>query len=260
MSVDRSAPGPRVAAHQRGGRGLARVPYPIGVRTVTISAITEVTPAMRRLTLSGPGLAGFHTHQCDDHVKVVFPMADGVRNDPVPNDHQMLDWPRPMPPTRRYTIRRYDPATLELDLDFVLHDGGLASTWARNARLGEQVTVAGPPGCKVFAHTYAHYLFAVDATALPALGRWLDESPADVSAHVVIAGDEKAYPLAGRERVTVVHDDLRAVTGLPVTDDTFLFAAGEATALKPLRAWSRGRLDHLVTGYWKHGVADHDED
>lgn len=172
----------------------------------------------------------------------------------------MLDWPRPLPPTRRYTIRRYDPGALELDLDFVLHEGGLASTWARQAQLDEPVTIAGPPGSKAFAHTYAHYLFAVDATALPALARWLDESPADVSADVVIAGDERSYPLAERERVTVIHDELTAVTGLPVSEDTFLFAAGEAAALKPLRAWSRGRLDNLVTGYWKHGVADHDDD
>ncbi|WP_328459343.1 siderophore-interacting protein [Actinoplanes sp. NBC_00393] len=260
MSVDRSDPGPRVAAHQRGGRGLARVPYPIGVRTVAISAITEVTPAMRRLTLSGAGLAGFHTYQCDDHVKIVFPGPDGVRRDPMPNDRQMLDWPRPFPPTRSYTIRRYDADALEVDLDFVVHEGGLASTWVKQAQVGEQVTIAGPPGAKTFAHTYAHYLFAVDATALPAVGRWLDESPADVSATVVVAGDERAYPLAERERVKVVHDELGAITAVAAPDDTFLFAAGEAGSLKPVRAWGRGRFDHHVTGYWKHGVADHDDD
>jgi NADPH-dependent ferric siderophore reductase len=258
--VDRSNPGPRVAAHHRDGRGTAQIPYPIEVRSVTVGAITDLTPAMRRLTLTGPGLAGFHTHQCDDHVKIIFPGTDGVRRDPVPNGRQLLDWPRPLPPTRRYTVRRYDPDALELDLDFVLHEGGLASTWARDAVAGDPVTIAGPPGSIAFAHNYARYLFAVDATALPALARWLDESPEDVSAHVVISGGETGYPLARRDGVTIVHDEPAALTGQAVTEDTFLFAAGEAGALKPLRSWSRGRLEHLITGYWKQGVADHDDD
>lgn len=36
---------------------------------------------------------------------------------------------------------------------------------------------------------------------------------------------------------------------------SFLFAAGEATDVKPLRAWSREHIDSLITGYWKRGVA-----
>ncbi|MGH3243550.1 MAG: siderophore-interacting protein [Spirillospora sp.] len=38
------------------------------------------------------------------------------------------DWPCPLPRTRKYTVRRYAEDALELDLDFVLHPGGLAST------------------------------------------------------------------------------------------------------------------------------------
>ncbi|GAA3398397.1 siderophore-interacting protein [Cryptosporangium minutisporangium] len=260
MKQSRTDPGPKVAAHHRAGSGLTRVPYPIGVRRASITRITSVTPAMTRLTFGGDGLQGLHTYQADDHVRIVFPDPDGTQRDPVPNAHDMLDWPHPFPPTRKYTIRRYDPVALELDLDFVLHEGGLASTWVRGAAVGEDVTIAGPPGAEAFPHTYGHYAFVVDATALPALGRWLDESPPDVSAHVVVTGDERAYPLAARERVTVTYDEPDAVRGLPLPEGTFLFAAGEATALKPVRTWARGRLDHLVTGYWKRGVAAHSED
>ncbi|WP_430784114.1 siderophore-interacting protein [Actinoplanes sp. G11-F43] len=253
---DRGDPGPKVAAHHRGGTGLARIPYPIGVRTAPVSAITDLGPRMRRITLCGPGLAGFPTHHFDDHVKIIFPGPDGVRRDPVPNRRQMLDWPRPLPPSRSYTVRRHDPVRHEIDLDFVLHDGGLASTWVRGVTVGEPVTIAGPPGAKTFPLTYARYLFAVDGTALPAVARWLDESPVEVRAHVVIADEVPGYPLTDREHVTVVHDELASITA---QTGTFLFAAGEAGALKPLRAWSRGRLDHMITGYWKHGVADHDD-
>ncbi|MEE3920458.1 siderophore-interacting protein [Micromonospora sp. BRA006-A] len=103
-------------------------------------------------------------------------------------------------------MRRYDPATCQIDLDFVLHDGGVASAWADAAAVGDQVTIAGPPGAKAFPHSYDHYVFAVDATALPAVARWLEESPADVSAHVVAEVDDPAerdYPLAARDGVAV---------------------------------------------------------
>ncbi|WP_327107045.1 siderophore-interacting protein [Nonomuraea glycinis] len=261
MSSDRDDPRGRIAAHHRTGTRTARIGYPVGVREVSILARAYVTPRMLRLTLGGPELDGFQTYQADDHIKIVFPDTDGTHRPPVPNDGQTLDWPRPLPRSRKYTVRRFDAEARELDLDFVLHDGGLASTWAAAAQVGERVTVAGPPGAKAFPHTYEHYVFAVDATALPAVARWLEESPADVSAQVVIQSDDDAYPLASRAGVTVtwVADSLaEAVQALPESRG-FLFAAGEAGDIKPLRAWAKGRLDSLFTGYWKRGVAGLDD-
>lgn len=267
MSAGRHDPRGRVASHHRDGSGTVRIGYPIGVRTVAVLAREYLNPRMLRLTLGGPGLDGFHTYQADDHVKIVFPDPDGTRRDPVLNEDLTLDWPTPAPTTRKYTVRRFDAAARELDLDFVLHEGGLASTWAAAVEVGDEVTIAGPPGAKAFAHNYEHYVFAVDATALPAVGRWLAESPAEVSAQIVIeTGDaaEHAYPLASRDGVEVVwlvRDGARSCLARAVQDlpapakRTFLFAAGEAGDIKPLRKWSTGRLDSLFTGYWKRGTA-----
>ncbi|MDV7087469.1 siderophore-interacting protein [Rhodococcus opacus] len=268
---DRLDPRSRIASHHRTGEGTARIGYPIGVRTVTVRTREYVTPRMVRLTIGGPGLDGFHTYQADDHVKIVFPDPDGTRRVPVVNDAMMLDWPRPLPITRKYTVRRYDADARELDLDFVLHEGGLASSWATTVAIGDDVTIAGPPGAKAFAHNFDHYVFAVDSTALPAVARWLAESPAGVSAHVVIETDgdvEHGYPLAVRENVDVTwlvrHGGESAlastVQSLDLPDGrSFLFAAGEANDIKPLRAWSRDRMDSLFTGYWKRGVAGLDD-
>ncbi|MDF5758364.1 siderophore-interacting protein [Spongiactinospora sp. TRM90649] len=267
---DRSDPGPKVAAHHRAGEGNVRVPYPIGARTVSVVARHELTPRMLRLTLGGPALDGLHTYQADDHVKIVFPDPDGTLRAPVPNDHQMLDWPRPMPTTRKYTIRRYDAAARELDLDFVLHDGGVASSWAAAATVGEEVTIAGPPGALAFPHTYDSYVFAVDATGLPAVARWLAEAPPAVSAQVVVECDdpvEHDYPLPDLpdgvcivrlvrvgDRSALADTVAEVVAELdPLPGRSFLFAAGEATDIKPLRALRR--TDALITGYWKRGVA-----
>ncbi|RKS72253.1 NADPH-dependent ferric siderophore reductase [Actinomadura pelletieri DSM 43383] len=267
MKMDRSDPRGRVAEHHRSGTGVARIGYPIEVRTATVARRERLTPNMLRLTLGGPGLAGFHSYQCDDHIKIVFPDADGTLRTPVPGDDLELDWPRPLPPTRKYTVRRYDEKALELDLDFVLHPGGLASAWADGVPVGAQVTIAGPPGAKAFPHNYDHYVFAVDATALPAFARWLEEAPPGARAHAVIETDDAAdhaYPLAVRDGVEIVWLTRRdgrseladTVRALPRPGGrTFLFAAGEADAIKPLRGWSKGRADALFTGYWKRGVA-----
>ncbi|MFG1947182.1 siderophore-interacting protein [Nonomuraea sp. NPDC048826] len=267
MRIERRDPAARVAEHHRNGAGVVRVGYPIGIRTAPVVARELVTPRMLRLTLKGPELAGFHSYQADDHVAIVFPDPDGTRRLPVPNDELMLDWPKPSVTTRKYTVRRYDAGARELDLDIVLHEGGVAAAWAATVAVGDEVAVAGPPGAKAFPHSYGHYVFAVDATALPAAARWLEESPADVSAQLVIETDdpaEHAYPLAeraGAEVTWLVREDGRSSLADTVRSLTlpqvpsFLFAAGEAGDIKPLRRWSAGRMDALFTGYWKRGVA-----
>jgi len=270
MMIDRSDPEHRVATHHRVGRGTVRIAYPIGVRTVKVVARQQITPRMIRLTLGGDGFAGQHTYQCDDHVRIVFPDPDGRLRIPVPNDHQMLDWPEPFPPTRKYTIRHFDAEARQLDVDFVLHGGGLASTWANNVNIGDEITIAGPPGAQAFAHNYDHYLFAVDATGLPAAARWLAAAPPDVSADVVVeteSAEEHAYPLARRGRVRVrwlVRGDSSRLAATiqelaPPAGRVFLFAAGEAADIKPLRSWRPAHVDSLITGYWKRGVAGFDD-
>ena len=263
--------GAKVAEHQRLGTGVRRIGYPILVSRGRLVRRVEVTPSMLRLTVAGDDFTRFHSHQCDDHVKVVFAMPDGTRNDPVPDEERGLAWVRPVPPARKYTVRRHDQVAGEIDLDVVVHPGGLASEWAASVQVGDEVVVAGPPGAKAFALTYDHYVLAVDPTGLPALGRWLEESPADVSADVLVDVDhahEQGYPLAERPGVRVtwldrsggsrLADEVQALD-LP-EGRTFLFAAGEAGDVKPLRRWAKERgIDALVTGYWKRGVADLDE-
>lgn len=251
----------RIAEHQRTGTGPVRFAYPIGVRTVPVAAREDLTPHMLRLTLRGAELTALHTYQADDHVKIVLPDEDGTLRAPVPNDRQMLDWPVPHPRGRDYTIRRHTGDTLVLDV--VRHAGGLASEWLDALRVGDEVTVAGPPGGHAFRYTHDRYVLAVDATGLPAAARWLEDAPADAPVHLVVETDvlaEHDYPLPRRERLEVVRlvrdgDSsglADAVAALDAPAGTFLFAAGEAGDIRPLRRWPRELSS--VTGYWKRGV------
>ncbi|WZB77287.1 siderophore-interacting protein [Achromobacter insuavis] len=47
-------------------------------------------------------------------------------------------------PRRATTPRRYDAAREELDIDFVLHGDGPASTWAEQAEAGQRLGIGAP--------------------------------------------------------------------------------------------------------------------
>jgi ferric-chelate reductase (NADPH) len=52
------------------------------------------------------------------------------------------------PQARDYTPL-YDEARHELVFDFFVHDGGIASNWALEAKVGDKLTIGGPRGSLV---------------------------------------------------------------------------------------------------------------
>ncbi|MEV0675453.1 siderophore-interacting protein [Actinosynnema sp. NPDC050436] len=271
----------RIAEVRAQGTGAERVGYPIRVREVAVVRTELLGTGLLRVTFGGPGTAGFEAHAADEHVKLLFPEADGSLRLPEPNG-LMLRWPKPSPTSREYTVRRYDPATGELDVDVALHEGGLASDWARAALPGDTIHVAGPPGGVIVPHGYDRYLLAGDITALPAIARWLEELPRDAAgwAFVEVAGPKEEVELAAPAGVEVrwlhrgedvppgtttdLADAVRSVD-VPEGARVYVWVAGEAGSIKPLRRWVRdelglGKGDHDITGYWKRGVADFDDD
>ncbi|MEJ2860806.1 siderophore-interacting protein [Actinomycetospora flava] len=278
--VDRDRPRERVAEALQGA-AVAKVPYPIRIRRLEIAGTRRVGPAMLRMTLTGPELAGFESHSVvDEHVKLIFPDDDGGLRVPE-QDGLMLFWPKPMPPTRDYTVRRHDPEAGELDLDVVLHPGGLASEWASRAQPGELVWVAGPPAGLAVPGSYDRYLLAGDTTALPAIARWVENMPPDTRGWVFVevadAAEEVDLGAPAGVTVTWLHRDgvapgrsdvlasaVRAVA-VPPGESVYVWVAGEAGSIKPLRRWVRDDLgldpaDVSITGYWKLGLSMFDED
>ncbi|QFU90379.1 siderophore-interacting protein [Amycolatopsis sp. YIM 10] len=267
-------------AEVRAGTTAEKVPYPIRIRQAEVLRTSRVGAGLVRVTLGGPGTAGFEAHAPDEHVKLIFPEPDGTLRLPEP-DGDMLRWPRPSPTSREYTVRRYDPVTGELDIDVALHQGGLGADWARAARPGDVAHVAGPPGGLIVPHNYDRYLLAGDLTALPAIARWLEELPRTAAgwAFIEVADESEQIELHPPEDVEVhwLHrGDAPPGTGdllekavrsveVPEGERLYVWLAGEAGVLKPLRRWVRDELrldrgDHDITGYWKRGVADFDDE
>ncbi len=250
------------------------VDFPVRIRDVEVTDKRWLTDTMVRITFGGPGAHGFESGIFDEHVKVIFPDPEtGELRLPTP-DGDELDWPRPFPTSREYTIREHRPQQSEFDIDFVAHPGGLASQWAAGAQVGDRLHVAGPPGGYRVGDDYDLYVVAGDETALPAISRWLDEADETVRAavYVEVPGPGSRQPLRDLPGVDVTWlptsaADAQALaravraTPIPAGADVFVWLAGEAGAIKPLRRWVRDDLglskEHSsITGYWKRGHAD----
>jgi NADPH-dependent ferric siderophore reductase len=261
-------------------RAVTRIRHELRPRLLTVQGVTRPTPKLVRITLGGPELAGFAHASPQDHVKLSFPppggaqpimptLVDGGLRPPPPGS--------PQPILRDYTVRRHDPAAGELDVDIVLHGDGPAATWAAQASAGQVLGVLGPRGSQVVPATFDWYLLIGDETALPAIAGWLARLPATARAFVFVevadAAEEQPLASPADVRVTWLHRDgaepgttdllARAVAATELPDgDGFVWAAGEAGAMRPVRRHLRERglpkewVD--VDGYWKRGVANHD--
>ena len=248
---------------------IARVRHEARRRILTVQQVERVTPKMARVTLGGD-LTGFTSAAYDDHMKVFFPLPG--QSAPTVAD-QSEDAPRS--PGRDYTPRRYDVARNELVIDFAIHEAGPATDWATKAKPGQQIGVGGPRGSFVVPDDFDWYLFIGDETALPAIGRRLEELRSGTRAIVVaaVAGPEEQQTFASKASVETVwvHRPLsRAEDPAPLLDavrkldlpksgDGYCWAAGESQTAKLLRqhlVGDRG-LDKAwvkAAGYWKRGA------
>jgi len=165
---------------------IHRVMHEIKRRKLQVLRVVNLTPRMRRITLGGPELAGFVSLGSDDHVKLLFPQnaEQAAALDTMVLGASKDDGPKPE--MRDYTPRRYDLEKMELDIDFVLHGDGPASTWAEQAAPGQFLHIGGPRGSMIVPDIFDSYLLIGDETALPAIARRLEGLAANRKALVVI--------------------------------------------------------------------------
>ena len=143
---------------------------------------------MVRVALTGDDLAGFEDMAPTQHLKLLFP-APGEDAPSLPEfgpDGLRFPDGQPRPVMRTFTPRRFDPGTATLQVDFVLHDEGPASAWARQARVGQRLAVAGPGGRMPLTLGPGRWIVAGDESAIPAIGTLLEALPADAVAEVLL--------------------------------------------------------------------------
>ncbi|MFT4256141.1 MAG: siderophore-interacting protein [Pseudoxanthomonas sp.] len=236
---------------------IRRVRHEPRRRTLRVLRSERLTPNMQRLTLGGPELRDFASESPDDHIKLFFPQPGG--------GEEMRD----------YTPRRFDRDKGELVVDFVVHEGGPATAWAKRAKPGDALAVGGPRGSRVIAGPIRRWLFVGDESALPAIGRFVEELPAGDRATLAVSvpGADDAQVLASRAEVSahwIARDGgdagdpaplLRALAALEIPGDCFVWAAAEAGVARAIRRHLIDERGHppkwmKIAGYWVRGEAN----
>jgi NADPH-dependent ferric siderophore reductase len=240
---------------------ITRVRHETRRRSLTVNRKEQVTPNMLRIWLGGDDLAGFTSLGADDHVKVFVPGAG--------EKAEMRD----------YTPRRYDEAAGELAIDFAIHDAGPATAWAIESAPGDTLEIGGPRGSMVVPTDFDWFLLIGDETALPAIGRRLEELPSGLKVITLAAvtgpEEEQAFDTAADHTAIWIHrpaaraadpeallEPLRALD-LPAGDG-FVWIAAEADVVRGVRRHVLEERGHPLpwskaSGYWIKGKADSTE-
>jgi NADPH-dependent ferric siderophore reductase len=208
----------------------------------------QLSPHLVRLTLGGPGLAGFtSTGIADEWIGLI-----------VPGQFQ----------SRYYTVRSWDGT--ELVVDVVVHDVGLVTEWAGGECVGDQVTITEPKGSFAMPEGAAWLLLVGDLTALPAMARIAETHAGGVPTRIwaeVPDLEELSGYLAGGADVTWLssdHETSRLAAVVEEIDwpegDGYFWMAGESAQMRAIRKFlmRERRLPSTaydVMGYWRAVVA-----
>ncbi|WP_303853428.1 siderophore-interacting protein [Bartonella apis] len=91
------------------------------------------------------------------------------------------------PTSRVYTVRKYDPSTQTVEIDFVIHKDGLAMRWLNDAKIGSTTFMVGPrPHFIPDENCPFPTLFFADETAIPAIYSILQQWPKGEKAKLYI--------------------------------------------------------------------------
>ncbi|MFL1494795.1 siderophore-interacting protein [Pseudomonas antarctica] len=252
-------------------QAIHRVTHEIKRRRLDVLRVVDITPRMRRITLGGPELAGFISLGSDDHIKLLFPQ-NAAEQAALESPGFSIKGDGPQPAMRDYTPRRFDLSIGELDIDFVLHGDGPASTWAAQAKVGQHLHIGGPRGSMIVPDIFDSYLLIGDETAIPAIARRVEELPAGrkVLAVIEIANVSEQQQLKSAADVDVIWV-VRGQDDLPDTVRNLTLPSGSlysfvATETQLSRQVRRVLLDtHKVNeeflkavGYWRAQGSEHE--
>ncbi|WP_239642538.1 siderophore-interacting protein [Microbacterium sp. B19] len=212
----------------------------------------RLSPHFARITFTSPDFEVFGTDRRDQRVKLVLPGPDGRlcdigQEDPVAidNGEWYTRW-RDLPddermPFRTYTVRRIDPESLELDIDFVLHhDAGPAGAWPRSPRsrpgssCGTRRAERGVgTGHRLPPRHAQRLLLAGDETAAPAICAILEGlgSGCVVDAFIEVPTDDDALLVRTDARVRwLARDDRPHGEALIEAVEAWTAASGDVLA------------------------------
>ena len=229
--------------------------------TLSVTDARQLTPRMRRVSLTSPSLVEFDPKAGQDLAMMLPDGAGGLGR-------------------RHYTIRNFDRDALRVDIDVVLHsDATPGARWALGAKAGDEVLAFGPRGRNVIQPGADWRLFVGDETCIPPIFAMAETLQAGEKAHAIIevASDEDRQPLSTRADVAI---DWISRGGAPAQPSSpalierlaayqlpagrgHAYVLGETSTIRRQRhdllARGLGKDQIFGEGYWRPGrVGGHD--
>jgi NADPH-dependent ferric siderophore reductase len=194
---------------------VARLGDGVAAWDLEVVSTRDLTPTMRRVRCTAPGLADL-SYQPGQDFMLAVPTADGATF------------------RRRYTIRSLDRAAPAVDLDVVLHGDGPAATWAATVQPGGRIEAIGPRGKVIVDEAADWHLFAGDDSAIPASLAMAESlaDPAQVLVVLEVDGPDDHQEAHGADGRPVAVQWLHRDGGDPASGAQ-LVAALESVALPP---------------------------
>jgi NADPH-dependent ferric siderophore reductase len=253
-----------------------------------------ITPRMRRITLHGTALTGLERYWRPEMlIRLYFP-PEGHNNPPEPflTPEGELEFKTSKetevspfsafsedPLVRAFTARHYRPETLEMDIDFALHDvSGLAGDWAKGAKIGDRLGVvefALPAGhLPATAHKADVYLLFADEAAIPSAQTNLEAftSGTKIIAFFEVANklEEQIIETKADQTIIWLHNEnanpdhnlfLQALQGFDWPEgNVFAWACGEMKKVAEMRRFfiDKGlqKGNFKCQAYWRKGKTE----
>ncbi|GLU46514.1 siderophore-interacting protein [Nocardiopsis ansamitocini] len=228
-----------------------------------------LSPSLRRIVLGGTGLTGwFPGSGVPDEAVQLFLPAPGEPLPAVPQDDSG-SWPRPGAAPglegRWYTVRRCDERRGALTVDVVVHGSGAGADWAARVRKGDHVGVSRPHHWYRPPENARWQVLVGDLTALPAVGRILEQTPERLPTRSFLEvpgpADEQVLPgpPVWTHNPSPHLGSTLAGTAIDVTLPTgpgYVWVAGEAAATRAIRRHLRHGLglapaSYTVITHWR---------
>lgn len=202
---------------------------------LTVTKVRNLTPSLRRVTLTGPDADRFGDPGWDQRIKLILPLADSGLT-LLPRGADWYEVWRNLPDTDRNPIRTYTTRYVrpgEIDVDVVRHlpATGPAARWIEVAAPGHTLVVLGPDALWNGEHGGVDFL-----------------PPARTDQHLLV-GDETAAPA-----IAVVLENLPptargiAVLELPEDDDAAYLPAHPGIEVRTFARGAEGERNSWLVG------------
>jgi len=177
---------------------------------------------------------------------------------------------------RTYTVRKHIPVKQSIEIDFAVHQpAGPATSWALNAKIGDEVMLSGPGRLKINPTIGDWYIFSADMAAMPAAVSVMESLKRDAKgyAFLEITNEADKQNLEIPEGIQVswlVHSNpktksaqqLNALkTVKPLDGKPNIFVAGELSTIREIKSYintssSFFTAEKYISSYWKIGLKE----